>query len=106
MNPNPNPATRWQPGQSGNPAGKPKGTKDRAWSTLDYWMDKIADEWDELTPIQRTHVSLELFKIIAARRPLPPGSPEESVKRVEVIMGNVTKLECAPQENERPSPVQ
>jgi hypothetical protein len=30
MNPNPSPATRFQPGQSGNPAGRPAGSRNQA----------------------------------------------------------------------------
>jgi hypothetical protein len=30
MNPNPSPATRFQPGQSGNPAGRPRGSRNKA----------------------------------------------------------------------------
>jgi hypothetical protein len=30
MNPDPSPATRFQPGQSGNPAGRPRGARNKA----------------------------------------------------------------------------
>lgn len=59
-NPNPTPPPtngQWQPGQSGNPAGKPKGTK--SWSTIVQNLledDKLAENliakkpswWDKL----------------------------------------------------------
>lgn len=84
--------------ESPNPEGKPKGAKDKRWATLDYWMEKIENEWEKLSPKDRAHISVEIWKAIVARRPLPPATPEESVKRVEDLMGKALQLEETPKE--------
>jgi Family of unknown function (DUF5681) len=42
-NPNPSPATRFKPGQSGNPAGRPEGTLDRTTISRSLHVNSLAE---------------------------------------------------------------
>ncbi len=50
----------WQPGQSGNPAGRPKGTRDRFCKAF---IDDLAAEWARRGPQALTEITVaELVK--------------------------------------------
>lgn len=80
-------------GQSGNPAGRPKGAKDKRWATLEYWVEKLEEELPRLDKGDRAEIILEMFKIIAGRRPLPSLSPEDSVENVKTMLEELSKAE-------------
>ena len=68
--------------QVGNTFGKgrPQGAKDRKWNTLRFWMEKLENEWNKITPKDRAYISIEAWKTLVKRIPLPPDTPEESLE--------------------------
>ena len=87
----------FQPGQSGNPAGRPPGSKNKDWASLRFWYEKLEEVWDDLPKNERARLSVELFKVILTKRNLPADSPEDSKKNAEdaakvlkEIMGGAT----------------
>jgi hypothetical protein len=79
MNPN------WVKGVSGNPAGKPKGSKDKKWASLDHWFGLVQDEWTKLEPKDRAHIAIDAWKALLARNKVPL-TPQESVQNAEAAM--------------------
>lgn len=82
-------------GQSGNPKGKKPGTKDKKWATLQYWYERLEETLSkEKMPIAvRAQIEYNMIVVILGRKPLPPDSPEESVKNALLAQENLRKLE-------------
>jgi len=74
-------------------SGKQKGTKDHSWARISFWMDKIYQEWDKLTPNQKTHYSVELAKLLISKAKALPISPEESLLNADEAMAALKKIE-------------
>ncbi|MEX2554096.1 MAG: DUF5681 domain-containing protein, partial [Actinomycetota bacterium] len=71
-NPNPSPATRFKPGQSGNPAGRRRGARDRLSVAF---LDALARDFEiegpgfiERTRIKRPDLYVQLLLAILPRR--------------------------------------
>jgi hypothetical protein len=56
--------TLWVKGVSGNPKGRPAGSKDKKWASLDYWFGLVMNEWDDLKPSERAHIGIEAWKAL------------------------------------------
>lgn len=82
----------WQPGQSGNPAGRPAGCKDKKWASLDYWFSLVESEWADIKPETRVKVAIEAWKALIARKTFS-ATPEESVANTEATMKMLTMLQ-------------
>lgn len=101
---------RFRPGQSGNPAGKPKGTRNRATILAEQFLDgeaetmvRIAVEWAKKGNM--TALRLCLDRIVPPRRDRPvrfamPAlkSTEDAAKAVGAITAAVARGELTPSE--------
>lgn len=59
--------------------GRPKGSKNKAYLTLDYWYAELMKDWDALKPGQRAKLSKEIMQMLTNKIKNLPGSPEQSV---------------------------
>jgi uncharacterized protein YbdZ (MbtH family) len=84
--------TLWKPGQSGNPAGRPPGSKDKKWASLDYWFSLVENEWADIKPETRVKVAIEAWKALIARKQFSL-TPEESVANTEASMRMLAMLQ-------------
>ena len=84
----------WKKGVSGNPAGKPKGTKDKVWASLDYWYGLVINEWPDLKAVERATIAISAWKALVSRDKTPL-TPIESVKNAEAAMNALKMLEEA-----------
>ena len=66
--------------------------KEHSWAKISFWMDKIAAEWDKLTPNQKTHYSVELAKLLINKAKALPISPEESLLNADEAMAQLNQI--------------
>ena len=88
------PTTLWQKGQSGNPAGKPLGTKDKPFLKPEYWHNLIMEQWEELSAKDRATIAMKGFACLIART-MGPQTPEESVEASEAAFKVLKMMEDA-----------
>ena len=85
----------FKPGQSGNPAGKPKGTKDKKWQSIQAMWDMFMAEYDKLTPAQRAHYSFETVKMHFERAIAQlPKESSDSLTNANKLMEEMKALEA------------
>jgi|ERR1700690_879089 len=53
----------FQKGVSGNPKGKPKGTKDKKWQNIQAIWDLFIKEYPKLRANERAKYMLDIFKL-------------------------------------------
>ena len=87
----------FQPGQSGNPAGRPKGAKDRKWTQAQYWFERLENEYEKITPALRARLCLEMLKVVIGKTKEAPDSPEESKQNAEEALKILKELEAQSQ---------
>ena len=73
--------------------GRPKGSKEKKWATLEYWFDMIEGDWLKLEPEKRIALVSEFVKLLIPRRTLPPQTPGDSVENAEIIMKEIEREE-------------
>ena len=116
-NPNPNPLpadTKWKPGQSGNPGGRPKGVARLAREMTDDGRKAIAvlvDILENGKPAERIQAAKELldrgfgkapaFERVEGADPLEQGEVETELARVmdELAAARAKKIPRRPQAN-------
>lgn len=87
--PNPNPQNlKGKPGP-----GRPKGSKDKSYLTLQFWYDELMKDWGSLSPAQRAKLSKELMQMLVNKMKSMPGSPEESVSNIKEAQALLEQLE-------------
>ena len=74
--------------------GRPRGSKDKKWSNLDYWFMLVKHEWPKLAPETRAKIAIDAWKALLARKQISL-TPEESVANVDVAMKMLKVLEDA-----------
>ena len=73
--------------------GRPKGSKDKKWATLEYWFALTEADWQELTPKDRIAAVTEIIKLLIPRRTLPPQTPGDSVENADIILKELEREE-------------
>lgn len=63
--------------------GRPKGSKGKAYLTLEYWYNELMKDWGKLRPAQRAKLSKELMQMLTNKMKTMPGTPEQSVLNTE-----------------------
>lgn len=79
--------------KTGNPGGpgRPKGSPDKKWASLDYWFQLVESEWSEIKPETRVKVAIEAWKALLARKQV--ATPEDSVNNTEATMKMLKMLQ-------------
>lgn len=75
-------------------AGRPRGSVDKVWASLDYWYGLVINEWPHLEPFQRATIAVSAWKALIGRDRTPL-TPMESVKNAEAAMNALKLLEEA-----------
>lgn len=84
-----------KPGEVKQGAGRPKGSKDRRWATLEYWFTELQKTLaDERLPISdKAKAQLKCLELILAKRALPAESSEESAANAADALKLLKELE-------------
>lgn len=55
--------------EKGHPpmGGRPKGSVDKKWKKLSYWIKLVENEWPKLKPSQRAFIAMDAFKALLKR---------------------------------------
>jgi hypothetical protein len=69
---------RFEAGNNRNPAGRPKGSKDKKQFSLNYWFNLIQSDYGKLKPSQRVKIALECWKTLINKSKALPVDPEDS----------------------------
>ena len=87
---------RFIKGQIANPAGRPKGSKDEKWKSIQAMWDMLIAEFDKLTPAQRAHYSFEMVKLHFERAIAQlPKNQSESLTNANKLMEELKALEAS-----------
>jgi hypothetical protein len=82
----------FQPGQSGNPGGRPTGTVNRKWANIGYWFDIIEKNMGKLNPHEKIQLSKWAMEILIDKAK-GIESPEDSKSNVEETMKLLKAME-------------
>jgi Family of unknown function (DUF5681) len=85
---------RFQPGQSGNLQGRPKGAKDHRWASVSFWFEELKKDWIKLTPNQRANLSIEMMKMITHKSKSIPADPYDSNFNAVEAMEQLKQIEA------------
>lgn len=83
----------FKPGQSGNPAGRPLGSKNKQYLTLEFWFEYIHDSANKLSESQKVAVGLQCLDKLLAKMPTIPQTPEDSLKNATAKFDLIKQLE-------------
>lgn len=79
-----------------NREGRPKGSKDKAHLTAEFWILRGYREWRKLAPYQRARLAFSLAASFLGRgRGLSPLTPDESKENAEVAIAALKRMEEA-----------
>lgn len=78
--------------QKGN-AGKAKGTKNLKQFSLTYWFNLIVENYDKLSPYQRSEIALSCWKTLINKSKALPTAPEDSALNAEEAMKTLKEIE-------------
>lgn len=78
-----------------NKGGRPKGSTDRKWATLQYWYERLEKTLDheKMTVAQRATIEMQMIVVILGRKPLPPDIPEDSKQNALAAQAYLKSLE-------------
>lgn len=73
--------------------GRPKGSKDRKFLTLQYWFDELCKDWKKLKPAQRAKLSVQLMQMLTNKLKALPGDPQDSVINANEALSRLKAIE-------------
>lgn len=92
-------------GQSGNPAGRQKGTKNRNFMSCQYWFRMVNDNSLRLSPEKKIDIAFQALALLMPKvqaLPLEPGDSVGNAQRaIDLIRELEAKPELGPVESER-----
>lgn len=74
-------------------SGRPKGSKNKSYLTLEFWYNELMKDWDKLRPAQRAKLSKELMQMLTNKIKQLPGSVDDSVSNAEDAMNLLKEIE-------------
>jgi hypothetical protein len=82
-------------GEINNPKGRPVGSKDQKWKSIQAMWDLFMAEYDQLTPNQRAHYAFETVKMHFERAIAQlPKEQEDSVLSAQKMLDVLKDLEA------------
>jgi hypothetical protein len=72
-------------GQSGNPAGKKPGTKNKSYLSLNVWFELIHDRMQKLPDEQVLAYSFRAAELLLSKVQMLPTTPGESVSNAAMV---------------------
>ena len=85
---------KFQAGDPNKPkGGRPKGSKDKSYLTLQYWYNELQKDWDKLKPSQRAKLSAQLMQMLTNKMKALPNSQEQSVLNAKDAMALLEEAE-------------
>jgi hypothetical protein len=83
-----------QPDRTNKPkGGRPKGSKDKKFLTLQFWYDRLETDWKKLKPAQRAKLSVQLMQMLTNKLKELPGSPQDSLLNANEALSRLKLLE-------------
>lgn len=73
--------------------GRPKGSKDKSYLTLQYWYEELMKDWPKLKPAQRAKLTTQLMQMLTNKLKQLPQSPEDSVLNATAAQEMLSVLE-------------
>ncbi len=80
-------------GQTKAGPGRPKGSKDLSYLTLEHWHEELKKDWPKLKPAQRAKLSAQLMQMLTNKMKSMPSNPADSVRNVEESMKILETIE-------------
>ncbi len=84
---------KFEKGHAKSSSGRPKGTKDKSYLTLQFWHDELMKDWPKLKPAQRAKLSIQMEQMLVNKMKALPVSPEDSVRNVEESLKALKAIE-------------
>lgn len=81
--------------------GRPKGSKNQVYLTLNYWYNELMKDWKKLRPSQRAKFSVQLMQMLTNKMKTMPGTPEQSVLNTEDAAKMLAELSGAKADSEQ-----
>jgi len=81
--------------EKGHHIGRPKGSKDKSYLTLQFWFNEMMKDWDKIRPAQRVKTSAQLMQMLTNKLKAIPGSQEQSVinaKEAHELLQELTQV--------------
>lgn len=73
--------------------GRPKGSKDKKFLTLQFWFDELCKDWPKLKPAQRAKLSVQLMQMLTNKLKELPGSQADSLFNANEALSRLKLLE-------------
>jgi hypothetical protein len=73
--------------------GRPKGSKDKKFLTLQFWFDELCKDWPKLKPAQRAKLSVQLMQMLTNKLKQLPSDPSDSVFNANEALLHLKALE-------------
>jgi hypothetical protein len=96
-----------QPDRTNKPkGGRPKGSKDKKFLTLQYWYDQLLKDWAKLKPAQRAKLSVQLMQMLTNKLKQLPSDPQDSVFNANEALNQLKVLEAGLANKSASSPIE